>query len=398
MNLIFLSKQDPRAEDFTNHYSRIRFYSDTIIKFAEYLKIESVTVSFPHVSNYLYEGTDEDFYKLENCSYLWSELSEIGVNCKFVEIDELQDDDIKDSLVIFGILNSSNRELKFILDSYRKVIKNSKGYYYLSSDGELSNGQYIDDKSIGYLDVFSKLDLDDVLRTKMIGSILTESRDKDLLNKYHSIGIENVYYLPFIIKSNHRVLYTKTKSFNEKLDKVMMIRNLKRWSNYPEVLKKFSGKLVTYDSSMPFYRKKLSDIIDKYGIEYKHARFWKLEKAVSLVTQYKYLLGTSIPHSDRFTYKLIESTDARTVCILPKLEKPLLFLSDSDISSIILRKYMDNLMTLDINNTDELDLNISESQYNFLLNYQNLFIKEYFDYNSDNINYHIEEIFTGSSL
>lgn len=413
--LIFMTNKSPLNEDERKHYSRIRFYSDTIVKLAESFECSDIFMLHNYTNRkdgvniinieednvaYLKEF-DQDPSKFENCYYLKNLANSKNINCRFMSINNYLSSDYsstdEDSIVLFGILNSSDKNMDIILSSYEAVIRNSaNGYYYLSSDAELSSHQYVTKGRVGFLSKLSSYCKDHVFYSKLKGVILTEITDPNILDSYEKSGIpqDKVFYLPMIINTETRIKPV-TPVFSEKNGQVMLLRNFDQWMNYPELLESIKDHFDMYESPMPAIRRKYTPIIvDQYGGYYKTARFWKIDKLKEILGWYSYYMGMSTPGSDRFTYKIIEATDAGTVCLLPIITlKPLGY--DQSLSQSILDEYKD-LMIFDVESDEKFRLsvtrvkdiidNYTESEYMHHYNRQKEFVYKYFDYNSDNIN------------
>ena len=417
MNLVFITPRNPISEDLKGHYSRIRFYSDTIIKFAEELNAERVKILY-HYSDlkdgYSYKHNEVDdthllgmYYhdpeKFENCYYLDKSLLENHHICVFESIDTyLREYESDDSVVMFGIMNASDDIMNDMLQKYSEVVKRSThGYFYLSSDAELSSHQYIESGRVGFLSKFK--DIDHIFKEKLLGVIVTEITDPNIINAYEEVGIHSskIYYLPMIVDISKRMNNSWDPEFNRKNGRVMILRNFDKWMKYPEFLESVRDHFDIYESSLPAVRRKYIDIVEQYGGTYKNAKYWTIEKMKWKLWEYSFYMGMSTPGSDRFTYKIIEATDSGVLCILPKISLKSLGLSDS-YSQQLLKDYED-VMTLDVK-TDELfryslkNLSIkvnSESEYMYQYNRQKSFVKDYFDINSSNINYNIQKIIGG---
>lgn len=420
MKLVFITARNPIDEDFKKHYSRIRFYSDTLVKFAESFKCNELLMLYMYTNshngasidnisedevncNTLYSQNPEKF---ENCDYIDSFCREKGINCKFESIDTYinnLEENQDDSIVMFGILNNYDSNMNIILGNYIKVVEKSKyGYYYLNSDAELSSHQYVLYDRVGFLSKLGKMDDNSVFRTKFLGVISTEITDSEILNSYKNIGInkDRVFYLPMIVELSKRINPIEI-NLNNKNGRIMILRNFDKWINYPEFLEAVNNKFDIYESSMPTVRRKYIGIVEKYGGNYKHARFWTLWKMKEILSQYSFYMGMSTPGSDRFTYKIIEATDAGTICILPKINLKYLGIDENHPSQQLLEKYS-TLMNLNVENDMmfrftmrniyNLLNKITDEHYINRYNLQKEFIYEYFDYNSYNINYCINTI------
>ena len=421
MNLTFLTSQSTLVEDYKNWYSRLRFYSDTIVSLAR--KIGANNINLLH---YYSSATDNGTYKSDDFSekmmkdeyskdpsrfkevnYLEKSAESYGINLTIKSISdylsEFNEDEQDEGLVVFGIQNGYPNNMKKLLFDYQKVIKKSSlGYLYLSSDAELSDHQYVEPGRIGFLSMFP--DLPDVFRTKLKAVVITEITDPDILKSYEAHGIirDKVIYCPMIIDMNTRAQLNSHPRMlppNQGNGRLMMLRNFRLWKEYPELLEAFRGKIDIYDSSMPAIRKKLIDTVNEYGDTYKFARYWSIEKMNSILKDYSFFLGMSTPTSDRFTYKIIESTLAGTVCLLPKISLQSLGL-DHSISQEILNYYRD-VTRIDVSSDESFrrslsslsDLTeLSKEDYAKLIIRQKLFINDYFDSESSNVENRLSKI------
>lgn len=424
MKLIFMTNKSPLNEDERKHYSRIRFYCDTIVKLAESFECSDIFMLHNYTNRK--DGTNlinieedniaylnefkENPENFENCNYIKNFAESKNINCTFMSIQNYLDSeyatDSDDSVVLFGILNGSDNDMNQILENYRNILNLSRnGYYYLSSDAELSSHQYITQGRVGFLSKFNDCENDDVLKTKLRGIIITEITDPNILDAYENVGIsrDKVFYLPMIINTETRI-DPVDPVFSEKNGQIMFLRNFDQWKNYPELLEAVKDHFDMYESPMPAIRRKYTPIIvDQYGGYYKTARYWKIWKLKEILGWYSYYMGMSTPGSDRFTYKIIEATDAGTVCLLPIISlKPLGY--EDSLSQKILDEYRD-LMIFDVETDEKFRSSVSkikdimtsydEEKYMNHYNRQKEFIYKYFDYNSENVNSCIKKIKEG---
>ena len=418
--IVFLTSQNPLVEDYKHWYSRMKFYSDTVVKIAENLGVGQVDVVY-YKSNLednnslcsdessaelLRSSFNDTPYIYENCYYLKEFCSEKGIRLDILSIDEelgKGPDGLK--LVLFGILNDLPKYMKAVVYRYEQVVSMSKnGYLYLSSDAELSDHQYILPKKIGFLDFIAKVDESRDIFSKLRGVVITEITDKNILNAYESIGIsrDKVKYLPMVISASHRRLGSRPKVWDmpNKDGKVMILRNMLLWKDQrPSLIENLKGRFVLYDSSLPASRRKVIHYVEDNGGVYKNARYWSTEKIHNIIGGHSFMLGMSTPTSDRYTYKIVESFLSGTVCILPKILLDAIGMKDS-LCQYILDTYSD-MFLIDYDNFDnsasELPGKLDEltndpARYIHMVLRHGRFINEYFEYDSMVVNSCIEDI------
>lgn len=391
--LVYLIELNPIMEDKIHRYSRLRFYSDTIVKFAEKLCCDEVEIlHHTNISKYsdkeLLDEFNDNPENFENCNYLKETLlARDNILPKFDHIDNFtcgKDDHV---YVMFGILNGPPKYMKEVLDDYSEVIWRSDGYFYMSSDGELTAEQYILRKDVSFLTLFPTLD-PAIFNEKLLSVILTEVKDTNVVKNYESIGIglDRLHYLPMIIDTSGLGSLGGAQLVRPKNNKVMLLRGFKEWMTHEDYLNVLKGRTDIYESSMPAMRKQLLPTCERYSIKYNHARFWTKDKMMDLLNLYDYYIGASSPRSSRFTYKLPESVCANTVCLLPWVS--LNALKDVEGTSEcqrILNKYSHLFVLSDPNQLNEV-LSETETEKTSRLCDQMAFLCEYFDIDSDNIN------------
>lgn len=417
--IAFLTAQNPLVEDYKHWYSRIKFYSDTVVKIAENLGVGQVDVVY-YKSNLEDNDSicsDEDSAELlrnsfndtpyiyENCYYLKEFCSEKGIRLNILSIDEeLSKGPDGLQLVLFGILNDLPKHMERVVHRYEQVVSMSKnGYLYLSSDAELSDHQYILPNKIGFLDFVAKVDKSRDIFSKLRGVVITEITDKNILNAYENIGIskDRVKYLPMVISASHRRLHNpKVCELKNKDGKVMILRNMLLWKDQrPSLIENLKGRFVLYDSSLPASRRKVIHYVEDNGGIYKTARYWSTEKIHNIIGGHSFMLGMSTPTSDRYTYKIVESFLSGTVCILPKISLEAIGMKDS-LCQYILDTYPD-IFLIDYENFDDSaselpgkldELTNDPAKYIHMVLRHGRFINEYFEYNSMVVNSCIKDI------
>jgi len=414
MKLIFMTERNQLYVDYKRQYSGLRFYADTLVKLSRSLGCNELIIAHdvtcdkiftiendPDKEQECYDLYSNDPCRFENCYYLDRVCKENHIDCEFMSIDKYFSERISsDDLITLGILNGGNDFMNYIMEEYEKILASTSGYFYLSSDGELSNRQHIFEGRIGFLDKIKSLDDDSVFKKKLLGVLVTETSDYDFMNNCERSGISKskVFYLPMVVDTKNRMNPPTDIDFSSKNNRIMILRNFDKWAPYREELfGTVRGKFDIYESPMPATRKRITAELIKFDGNYKNARFWTTSKMKELLSQYSYYLGESIPRADRFTYKIIEATDAGTLCFLPKViidpmgEK-------YSIAKSLLDEFSD-IMLLDPT-SDELfkkslksiDLCLEESDYITRYNRQKEFVYKYFDSDSDNVNQCISNI------
>jgi len=409
--LVYLVEISPVFEDDTKSYSRTKFYSDTVIKLALAYSTDTVSIVYPELiyhkdglSNIIYDSDkihslDPFDKRYDNCQYLINSSNDHHLNIEFKTIRDFIDSNKDEYVVLFGILNGSVKYLTNLLSGeYLEMIKGCKFYHYLSSDGELTDHPYRKDFYSSFSEMYRSIS--DVYYQKLKSFIITEVDDLDIVDRHERKGIDRskLKYLPMIIDVDRRLSYYASNNvgLGNKNGKIMMLRGINSWyDEYPEALSVIGSKLDVYESPLPALRKRYLPMVEKYNATYKTARQWSTDKIRGIIKEYSFYIGSSSFNHHRFTYKIIESTDSGTLCLMyPISLKPYEKLG-VEYSESVLDKYRNIFVLDDLNKLSKMISSISDEEYVDQVRLQYNFISEFFGINSKNINYLVDKIVKG---
>lgn len=330
--LVFVRKCNPVYEDFCKKYSTVRFYSETIIALANELKIPEIEIVYFDETYASDCGRDKEIKARE-----WFEVAKERNNNPDYPIMRMYNSaknkgiklhvknilngvsDIENSLVVLSFMTDTKKVLKNQFDHHLdSLIQNSKGFVYLSSDNEYSGFSYKKIGQIGCLEYLGEFGNKETL-DKMKAIIMTESNKAGIINTLNDIFGVPIFYMPMIIDSND-IRFTEDINLEYKENKVAMLKNLTFFETYNNFFESIRNHGVVWESSMPPIQKKFKPICEKYGFEYKFARFWRMPEFESKLSNYKFFLGMSTVGSSRFTSKILEGTNANTYVISPSLD------------------------------------------------------------------------------
>lgn len=330
--LIFIRKCNPIYEDFYKKYSTIRFYSETIVALANSLKIPKIEILYFDETYTSDHGKGKELQAKE-----WFENSKDqsidsdypimrmynSAKSKAIELDikHISDEilDVENSLIILSFMTDTEKVLKSQFDNYLDtLIQRSKGFVYLSSDNEYSGFSYKKVGQIGCLEHLGEFGNKETLN-KMKAIITTESNKVGIVEILRDKFKVPVFYMPMIIDNND-IRFTEEIDVHSKENKIAMLKNLTFFENYEHFFSSIQNHGVVWESSMPPIQKKFKPICERYGFEYKFARFWRMPEFESKLNNYKFFLGMSTIGSSRFTSKILEGTNANTYVISPALD------------------------------------------------------------------------------
>lgn len=330
--LIFVRKCNPVYEDFCKKYSTIRFYSETIVALANELKIPEIEIVYFDETYASDNGKDKEIKAREwfeiakernnNPDYpimrMYNSAKNKGIKLSVQNIsNEILD--IENSLVVLSFMTDTEKVLKNQFDNYLdSLIQKSKGFVYLSSDNEYSGFSYKKMGQIGCLEHLGEFGNKETL-DKMRAIIMTESNKAKIVDILRDKFKVPVFYMPMIIDNND-IRFTEKIDLDYKKNKIAMLKNLTFFETYDNFFESIRDHGVVWESSMPPIQKKFKPICEKYGFEYKFARFWRMPEFESKLSNYKFFLGMSTTGSSRFTSKILEGTNANTYVISPDLD------------------------------------------------------------------------------
>ena len=338
--LTFIRQCNPIYEDYCKKYSTVRFYSETIVSLAKNLEIPEIEILY---FNETYPSDTHSGKETE--ARIWFEnlkKSDDSVN----EIDyptfsmykSAKRNDIKldvknischtetnfeNSLVVISFMTDTPAiHKKYFNKTIIPIVNQSAGFIYLASDNEYSGYAYRKDEIvINCLEFIGDYLPEDFIR-QMKCIIMTESNclglRNSLIQKFHC----PVFYCPMIIDPQNLRFNTKTyKQFTEETEnKIAMLKNLNTFMIYQDFFETIRDHGVVFESSMPNTRKKYAPFCEKYGLQYKNARFWKMEEFEHKISPYRVFLGMSTIGSSRFTSKILEGTNAGCIVINPYID------------------------------------------------------------------------------
>lgn len=330
--LIFVRKCNPVYEDFCKKYSTVRFYSETIVALANELKIPEIEIVYFDETYASDHGKDKEIKAREwfeiakkrnnNPDYpimrMYNSAKDKGIRLTVQNIlNEISD--VENSLVVLSFMTDTEKVLKNQFDNYLdSLIRNSKGFVYLSSDNEYSGFSYKKNGQIGCLEYLGEFRNLEILH-KMKAIIMTESNRVGIVNFLKDKFKVPVFYMPMIIDNND-IRFTEKVDLEDKENKIAMLKNLTFFETYDNFFESIRDHGVVWESSMPPIQKKFKPICEKYGFEYKFARFWRMSEFESKLRKYKFFLGMSTAGSSRFTSKILEGTNADAYVISPALD------------------------------------------------------------------------------
>lgn len=273
------------------------------------------------------------------------------------------------------------------------IVDSSAGFVYLASDNEYSG--YAKKNETGVINCLEFIGdyLSEDFINKMKCIIMTESNCFDLRNSLIQKFHRPVFYLPMIADPCHLRFNIKTyRQFTEETEnKIAMLKNLNTFMIYPEFFETIRDHGVAFESSMPNSRKKYSPFCEKYGLQYKNARFWKMKEFEQKISPYKIFLGLSSIGSSRFTSKILEGTNAGCIVINPYIdleglgfsaeEYPICnsTLQDSGILDVLtIDRWTQEECSNSLVNAAKSFLNYDYEEYTSRLLHQVAFIKKYF--------------------
>lgn len=331
--LIFVRKCNPIYEDFCKKYSTIRFYSETIVALANELKIPKIEIVYFDETYASDNGKDKETKArkwfeetkdqlIDNLDYpimrMYNSAKKKGIKLDVKNISN-EISDIENSLVVLSFMTDTEKVLEYqFKNNINDLIKMSKSFIYLSSDNEYSGFSYKKSGQIGCLEyIGDKLEDKEVLN-KMRAIIMTESNKVGIVNFLEQKFKVPVFYLPMIIDNND-IRFSDSIDTAHKENKVAMLKNLTFFETYKNFFDSIKNHGVVWESSMPPIQKKFKPICEKYGLEYKFARFWRMSEFERKLSHYKFFLGMSTIGSSRFTSKILEGTNADAYVISPIL-------------------------------------------------------------------------------
>lgn len=406
--LIFVRKCNPVYEDFCKKYSTIRFYSETIVALANELRIPEIEIVYFDETYASDRGKDKEVGAREwfeiakernnNSDYpimrMYNSAKSKGIKLSVKNIlNEISD--IENSLIVLSFMTDTEKVLKDQFDNYLdSLIQKSQGFIYLSSDNEYSGFSYKKIGQIGCLEHLGEFGDKETLN-KMKAIIMTESNKANIVGILENIFRVPVFYMPMIIDSND-IRFTEEVNLDYKENKVAMLKNLTFFETYNNFFESIRDHGVVWESSMPPIQKKFKPICDKYGFEYKFARFWRMPEFESKLSNYKFFLGMSTTGSSRFTSKILEGTNANTYVISPNLDLRRMGFTEEQYSKCI--ETLDNSGIGEVYTPDFIDsemcdknlgqfcselLNISDEEFINRLIKQRKFILKYFTLESE---------------
>lgn len=407
--LVFVRKCNPVYEDFCKKYSTVRFYSETIVALANELKITEIEIVYFDETYASDHGKDKETKAQEwfemakernnnNPDYpimrMYNSAKNKGIKLSVQNIsNEILD--IENSLIVLSFMTDTEKVLKNQFNNQLdSLIQKSKGFIYLSSDNEYSGFSYKKIGQIGCLEYLGEFGNKDTLN-KMKAIIITESNRSRIIETLKDIFKVPVFYMPMIIDNND-IRFTEKIDLDYKKNKVAMLKNLTFFETYDNFFESIRDHGVVWESSMPPIQKKFKPICEKYGFEYKFARFWRMPEFESKLSNYRFFLGMSTVGSSRFTSKILEGTNANTYVISPNIDirrmgfteeqypKCIEILDNSGIGEVYTPDFIDPIMC-DKNLGDFCSnlLNISDEEFVNRLIKQRKFILNYFTLESE---------------
>lgn len=406
--LIFVRKCNPIYEDFCKKYSTVRFYSETIVALANELKIPEIEIVYFDETYASDHGKDKEIKAREwfeiakernnNPDYpimrMYNSAKNKGIKLNIKNISN-EISDIENSLIVFSFMTDTEKVLKNQFDNYLdSLIQKSKGFIYLSSDNEYSGFSYKKIGQIGCLEHLGEFGNKETL-DKMRAIIMTESNKFKIVDILRDKFKVPVFYMPMIIDNND-IRFTEEINLDYKKNKVAMLKNLTFFETYDNFFKSIRDHGVVWESSMPPIQKKFKPICEKYGFEYKFARFWRMPEFESKLSNYKFFLGMSTVGSSRFTSKILEGTNANTYVISPDLDLRRMGFTEEEYPKCI--QTLDNSGIGEVYTPDFIDsemcdkslgqfcselLNISDKEFINRLIKQRKFILNYFTLESE---------------
>ena len=336
--LVFIRDCNPIYEDYTSKYSTLRFYCKLISILAEKLEIPTIDILY---FKECHASDKKDLVSLQRDMFDWynstsdTDLStirlrddlksrNIGLNfINFSDYDYDNIDDFDSSLIILSFMTDKRGCIHRTLGKILDLIKRSYCFIYLSSDNEFSNCSYKwDDSRLCCLEAIDEFySKDKSLMQKFKAIIMTESNSENIVGNLQDRFNAPVFYLPMIV--DERDIRFANWNFDKMEDKIVMLKTLKYFTEdkYPRFLESIRDHAVVYESSFPVNRRVFRPVCDKFGFEYRFARFWKMPILESQkLKPYKFYLGMSNSGSSRFTTKIIEGTNAGCYTLTPKID------------------------------------------------------------------------------
>lgn len=240
--IIYVMPKSPLLEDKFKSYSRLKFYSGTLIAMAKSLNVKEVEISFVNSDDkYKLQDTNwkDEWWKYREVSLLNNELHDIVSPDVNLTVSHISKTDSRNSLVILAILNNSGIDLDKSISEVRSLVDRSLGYVYLNSDCECCNVELYSSFSDTYhfLEYLrdNKSNTDDPLHKKFLGIIHTEPPYESYFDDLSEMFNVKSWYLPVIVTPSRLINYKRNYDYDTKFENesgsLMMLRNHRQWSH-----------------------------------------------------------------------------------------------------------------------------------------------------------------------